>query len=134
MGCAVLEDGSHRGGGKVESARVDGRRAQVSAVVVKGSLLQRRKVVAEGSRLVVEDRVEGEAVEVDWTWRLAPGWSLSSGTDFTHAIRSGRRLRIGLSKALTWDVEETDASVVFRARGMLLPGNRILNRFELEKG
>jgi hypothetical protein len=133
--CAVLEGVAHCGGGEVESARVDGRRVQVSAVAIKGSLLQRRKVVAEGSRLVVEDRVEGDqAVEVEWVWRLAPGWSVSSETDFTHAVRSGRRLRVGLSKALEWAVERTDTGVIFRARGMLLPGNRVLNRFELEKG
>ena len=79
--------------------------------------------------------MEGDqAVEVDWVWRLAPGWSLSSETDFTHAVRSGRRLRLGLSKDLEWTVEGTDTGVVFRARGKLFPGNRVLNRFELEKG
>ncbi len=71
VGCAVLEGGGCRGRVEVESARVDGRRVRVSATVAKGALLQRRKVLAEGARLIVEDRVEGWHL---WRRRLGRGW------------------------------------------------------------
>jgi hypothetical protein len=135
VGCAVLAGSIVRGGGEIERARVDGRRVQFSSTTTKGALLQRRKVVADGARLVVEDRVEGDqSVAVDWVWRLAPGWSLPSETDFSHAYRQGRRLKIGLSKELDWRLDSDVDGLVFRAKGRLIPGQRILNRFELGKG
>lgn len=135
VGCAVLEGVSLRGGGGIERARVDGRRVQLSSISTQGTLLQRRKILADGTRLVVEDRVEGEqSVEVDWVWRLAPGWSLPRETDFSFACREGRQLKIGLSKELDWRLESGGEGLVFRAKGQLVPGKRILNRFELGKG
>lgn len=134
MNCSVFADDRRLGGGTVERARVDGRKLQITAHSENNGISHRKKAIADASRLVVEDRVEGDGrLQVNWVWRLAPGWSLVSETEFTWAVRDGRRLKIGLSKDLDWRVESGSNGLVFRATGVLEPGNRIQNRFELGK-
>jgi hypothetical protein len=134
MNCSVFANDRRLGGGTVERARVDGRKLQITAHSENNGILHRKKAIADASRLVMEDRLEGDGhLQVNWVWRLAPGWSLVSETDLTWAVREGRRLKIGLSKDLDWRVESGSNGLVFRATGVLEPGNRIQNRFELGK-
>jgi hypothetical protein len=134
VGCSVFANDARRGGGLIERARVDGRKLQITAHAEQDGMLHRKKAIADASRLVVEDRVEGDGeLRVSWIWRLAPGWSLVSETELTWAVREGRRLKIGLSKDLDWRVESGENGLVFRATKVLEPGNRIQNRFELGK-
>ena len=113
----------------VERARVDGRAVQVRCRFQVLGQEWIRVLRAEGSRLVVEDLVEGsDGQDVSYCWRIAPGWTWD-GEGFL--VRGDVKVRVSLPEDLTWDVEQEAGVLTFRASGWVAPGKRIFSRFEL---
>ncbi|MEC7241802.1 MAG: hypothetical protein VXW32_11240 [Myxococcota bacterium] len=113
----------------VERARVDGRSLQVRCSFQLPGQQWVRTLRAEGSRLVVDDMLEGEdGVDVSLTWRVAPGWSWDGASQLS---QNGKIVKVGLPAELDWSMEDTGEEVFFRASGWIAPGTRLFSRFEL---
>ena len=88
-----------------------------------------RVLRAEGSRLVVEDVLDGkDGVDLRINWRIAPGWSWDGESTLSQA---GKTVRVGLPAELDWSVEKEKDGLLFRAQGWIAPGTKLFSRFEL---
>jgi hypothetical protein len=136
-GCPILDKSSEVGVGfgagaaRIENARVDGRVLQVHGHY--GKLEEwHRKLVAEGTRLSIQDRLIGvNGLQVEWCWQLAPGWSRGGNSEANLLFCGEHQLRVDLPESLDWHWEEHPEGLRIKANGWLPPGRRVQTRFEL---